>query len=430
MASTLILLLPRRVALVPFVFTASLLAPREGLSLGPLTLYMMRLLLISVWIRILIRSERRVFKWNVIDKLLVLQICCGALAYVLLRLTSASLVNRLGWVFDTLGVYFSMRWLIRDRKEWEYLLVASAAVCVIIALFMFAEHRNGINLFAQLGSVPEMSEVRDGKVRSQGPFMHSILAGTYGANMAVMFVALLWLRKRSIVPALGISSALVIVGTSSSSTPFMACAAGLIAIAAWRIRTHMRPLRWCIIGTLLVLQLAMNNPIWAIIAKGKVFGGSTGWYRYYLIDNYIRHLPDWFLFGIISTEKWGRGLWDVTVTYVRVGVDGGLLGFILFLAVIVYCYKKVGRVTRIAPRVADKKCVWILGSCLTAHLFAFFGVNYWDQNAISWYMLLAVIAGCGEIFNSPMPIAAPESTHVQSAFLQTQALVRDVAGTL
>ena len=52
-------------------------------------------------------------------------------------------------------------------------------------------------------------------------------------------------------------------------------------------------MRWAFFGTLLLLHLAMNNPVWHLLARVNVVGGSTGWHRYHLIDKAIEHLEWW-----------------------------------------------------------------------------------------------------------------------------------------
>jgi len=51
-----------------------------------------------------------------------------------------------------------------------------------------------------------------------------------------------------------------------------------------------------------------------------------------------------------------------------------------------------------------------LGVALFAHLVAFFGVNYWDQMVLVWYLALAFIASAA----ANMPIQSdPEPVSVQ-----------------
>jgi hypothetical protein len=409
LAGVLILVLPRRFALVPFVFLAPLIHPEQAVALGALTFSMARVLLVFLWIRVLLRGEFRSLEANTVDKLILAQFAVGTLVFVLLRGTTAALVNRMGWAFDGISLYFLMRWLIRDRKTWERLLTTFAILCVGMGISMFIEHRTGRNFFAVLGGVPETTDFREGAVRSFGPFAHSILAGMFAASLTVLFVSFTWLRGRiSLVQVAGILGGILMVVSSASSTPVLACAFGVVGLGLWRIRTKMRMLRWGIVLSLVGLQLVMNNPVWALIARFKIFGGSTGWYRYFLIDNFLQRFPEWWLLGVESTAKWGWGrfgLWDVSNMYVRVGVDGGLITLVLFIAIMVQSYKKVGRtVQNLAGDTRAQKCVWALGACLTAHAFGFFGVNYWDQSIVAWYMLLAVIASSSQIFAAP-PVA-------------------------
>jgi hypothetical protein len=405
----LVLCLPKKWALVPFVLVAPIIPPGQFLEIGAFHFYVSRLMLLFLWIRVLARREYKGTETNKIDKLMMAQFFFGMVAYVALRGgSSTALVNRLGWVFDGISIYFLMRWMIRDYQTWIRVIAAFAIICAVIAVPMVQEYRSHVNPFHVLGGVDQTGEIRDGKYRSQGPFGHSILAGVFAANLVPLFISLGWIPKpKGMIRLIGLLAAVVIVITSSSSTPFMSMVIGIVSLVLWRMRTKMKLLRRGMVLALVVCQLFMSNPIWAIVAKFKVFGGSTGYYRFYLIDNYIRRFSEWWLLGIKSTAVWGRGLWDVTVTYVRVGVDGGFLGLVLFMSIIVMCYKQIGRLVKSLPEGANEaKCVWALGAALTAHLAAFFGVNYWDQNVVPWYMLLAVIAGSSEIFaveGTPIP---------------------------
>jgi hypothetical protein len=335
-------------------------------------------------------------------------------------------VNRLGWAFDGVGIYFAIRWLTRDSKTWERVLKSLAIACTVIAAGMLIEYQTGQNPFSILGAVAAETDVRDGLVRSQGPFGHSILAGVFAANLAVLFVSLTWLTgRRTLLQLLGLFSVTIIVFTSSSSTPFMALATGLLSLAAWPIHRQMRLVRWTIALSLVLLQLVMTNPVWAIVAKFRVFGGSTGWYRFHLLDTFIDRFSEWCFLGIESTRGWGQGLWDVTIMYCRVGVDGGFITLVIFLAVIVQCFKKVGQTIQRLPTTSGiRKCIWALGASLTAHIVTFFGVTYWDQNIVPWYMLLAVIAGCAETFAEAFPM----KTSTLAGSRHSIATAREMAG--
>jgi O-antigen ligase len=84
-------------------------------------------------------------------------------------------------------------------------------------------------------------------------------------------------------------------------------------------------------------------------------------------------------------------MFDLADQYVQTAVDGGLLGLICLIAVIVYGFKYVGRARRVATDKKQALFFWALGSALFGYLMAFFGISLWDQSVLGWYVLLAFI---------------------------------------
>jgi len=190
----------------------------------------------------------------------------------------------------------------------------------------------------------------------------------------------------------GIVSAVVITVACNSSTPVLGCAAGLLALCLWPARQWMRLLRWGVVLTLISLHLVMKAPVWNLINRIDIAGGSSSWHRFMLVDLCIRHFGDWWLFGIKDTSVWGWDMWDTANQYVSVCENSGLLPFIFFIAVLVYGFKYLGRARRAAGK--DRKralFLWALGSALFANVVAFFGISYFDQTMVAWYALLAMI---------------------------------------
>ena len=125
-----------------------------------------------------------------------------------------------------------------------------------------------------------------------------------------------------------------------------------------------------------------------------VLGGS-GWHRAMLIDNFVHHFFDWFLIGTRDNVNWGWSMWDVDNAYVGAGFGGGLLAFILFLAIFVCAYRMIGIATRAAEesgRIEDARLIWAMGAALFANTTAFLGIVYFDQTIIAWYALLVMIS--------------------------------------
>jgi len=302
-------------------------------------------------------------------------------------------VNRFGFLLTVLGAYFLLRCLVRDKADVIRMIKAFAFVFVLIAPFMWREAVTDHNAFSLLGS-PELSEIRNGRIRAEGPFAHAIIAGTVGAVWLPLFVGLWWYQRSGRwIAAAGALASTVMMFASASSTPVMTYPAAILGLAMWPARKRMQLVRWGIVGLLIALQLCMKVPVWFVLERiGGVFGGS-GTHRAVLIDNFIRHFFEWCLIGTRNNGSWGWSMWDVDNAYVGAGLSGGLLNFILFIAVLVYGYRIIGVARRSAERSRrDARFIWAIGAALFANSVAFFGIVYFDQSVFAWYALLATIA--------------------------------------
>jgi hypothetical protein len=330
---------------------------------------------------------------NSIDKALVLYVFSGLLTFTLLWRESAAFVDRLGFLYNAFGIYFLLRLLYRDEEDIDRTIKVFALICAVLAVCMVTEQFTGRNLFSVFGGVPEFTFVREGKLRSQGPFAHPILAGTFGATLLPLFLGLWWQNKKARAAAvLGIISATVITITSASSTPLMGYFAGILALCFWPLRRHMRLLRWGVVICLVGLHMVMKAPVWALIGRVDLVGGSSGDHRYELVNQFIMHFGDWWLLGVKEAGKWGFDMSDLSNQFVETGVTGGLLTLVLFVAIIVYCFKRLGDALAASqdnPR-AERR-LWALGAALFANVAAFFGISYFDQTMVSWYTLVAMI---------------------------------------
>ena len=96
--------------------------------------------------------------------------------------------------------------------------------------------------------------------------------------------------------------------------------------------------------------------------------------------------------GTRNSAYWGLDMWDAINAYVSAGVNGGVLTFCLFISLLALAYRAVGRARALAETRATQLHVWALGAGLFANTVAFFGIVYFDQSAIVWYALLAMIS--------------------------------------
>jgi hypothetical protein len=392
-AIILILVVPRRDVLLPFLISCFFIPLGQVIVIGGLHFYVLRFLILSGWIRLVASGWLEDYKPRPIDKVIVLWALVDTVAFVLLWGQWDALVNRLAFLYDLLGSYFLFRVLYRGPKDIDRAVKSFAVICFALGLCMMNEKITGRNLFWVFGGVPEFTGIRVGSLRAQGPFAHPILAGTFGAILLPLFAGLCWREgKGRWLPALGIVSAIAMIIASASSTPILTALAGLFGLFLWPLRRHMRLFRWGIVLLLTGLHLMMKAPVWALIGRIEIVGGSSADHRYELVNKFILHFGDWWLIGTKYTGDWGYLMHDVSNQFVGVGTEGGLAGFALYIAIIVCCFQALGtaRKSNSSDRLAQRR-LWSLGAALFACVVAFFGIAFFDQTAVVWYSLLAMI---------------------------------------
>src|SRR5260370_27750668 len=111
----------------------------------------------------------------------------------------------------------------------------------------------------------------------------------------------------------------------------------------------------------------MKGPGWSLINKVSLVRGSSNWHRFELVDQFIRRFSDWWLLGTTENASWGIDTWDTANQYVSVGERGGLLSFVLFLAIITLSFRKLGVARRAAEVITTVDCrLWVLRASLFA----------------------------------------------------------------
>jgi hypothetical protein len=400
-AGILVLVCPRSKAIVAFLVTSMLVPKDQILLIGGLHFPMLRVLVLFGIARILrekASSKRRLFCGGInrIDIALILLTIFIALDGVLLFQESGALINQLGNLYTVFGTYFLLRFLIRDEADVVRAIETFAWIAAICAVIMVYELSTGHNPYALLGGAQAANyaslAARSHQFRAQGPFEHSILAGTFGAVLLPLFVALWWKgKKHRTIAVIGIVASTVMTLACNSSTPVLGYAAGVLALCLWPLRKSMRAIRWGIVLTLVSLHLVMKAPVWHLIARIDISGGSSSWHRFMLIDQCIRHFGDWWLIGVKDTSIWGWDMWDTANQYVALCDGSGLVPFICFVALLAYGFKYLGRARRAAQDKKRALFMWAVGCALFANVIAFFGISYFDQTVVAWYALLAMI---------------------------------------
>lgn len=403
----LVLFLPRRYAIIPILMSICYMTLGQVINVGGLHFYIPRILILFGWVRLISRHEISNIRLNLVDKIFILWVIANVVIYVLQRLTYGSVVNRLGFAYDAIGMYFLFRYLYREFEDIQNIIRYLAILIVPLAILMLIERATERNFFAIFGGIPFITELREGTLRCQGPFLHPILAGTFGATLMPMFVAL-WFKAKNgrFLAVISIVSAMIIVLASGSTGPVIAFIFVILAFAAWPLRWHMRLVRWGIFLAVLSLHLVMKASVWSLIGRVGSEVGGDGWHRVQLIDAAIEHFNEWWLLGTQRTSHWmgGQGILpndpdmiDITNQYISQGIHGGIITLLLFVLLISLCFREVGRALHSAREKSlfEQVTFWSLGVSLVAHVASFISVRYFDNNVLLWYIFLAIVSTIG-----------------------------------
>jgi hypothetical protein len=395
--SAALLVLKRRWAPLPLLVGACYMPLAQAIELGPVSLPLMRILIVVGFMRTVMKGERMVGKLNKLDRMMLIWSVWAILSCFFHEDPSGELVFRLGLVWNCCGIYFLLRVFCQSVDDLVGLFGVTAILLVPVALEMVYEVKTLKNLFSAVGA-PIGPEIREGRARGQGPFAHAILAGTVGGVCLPLMIGLWRMRRKQSL--IGIGACLVIIVSCASSGPIMSAMFGAIGLYIWRYRTHMRKIRWAIFLGYIGLDIVMKAPAYFLLARIDLTGGSTGWHRAELIHSALQHLNEWWFSGTDYTRHWmPTGVsWstehtDITNHYLHMGVMGGLLMMFLFIWVIVRGFSLVGEAVRpdhvLKPEL--RFLVWALGASLFAHAATCVSVSYFDQSFVFLYITLGAI---------------------------------------
>jgi hypothetical protein len=391
----LILCLPRKYAIVPLLLMIFLTPRGQVVVLAGIHFTIARILVVTTLVRLAVSGEWSQVRdrLNSLDRVFSLFAICYLAVFSLQWMQSQALIKSLGDFLDTLGGYFAMRFLIRDREDIVRTIKILALVAIITAPFMCIEQVYRRNIFGLLGGIESTPGVRDGQVRSQGAFAVYITAGVFGGSLIPLLIWLWTERKSRLFVVAGIVACTVMTFTSHSSTPTLAYSFGILGLCFWPFRRRMREFRWGLATVLTGLHLVMKAPVWALIARVDLTGSSSGYQRYELVDTCIRHFWDWWLIGVKDYNTWGFDMWDLSDQYVADAVTGGLVSLVLFIGIISCAFSRLGTARkRVAGDRNHEWLLWCLGATIVSHVAAYFGIGYFDQMQFAWYALLAMIS--------------------------------------
>jgi len=113
----LLLVLPRRYALLPIIALICYMTMGMRIMIGPLNFTMLRIVLPFGWLRLILRGELKEIRFNPIDKTMLAWVFVSIVTYTLLWQTGDAFKYKLGFAYDCLGFYFMFRYFVRDMDD-------------------------------------------------------------------------------------------------------------------------------------------------------------------------------------------------------------------------------------------------------------------------------------------------------------------------
>ena len=419
--------LPRRLAIVPLLLTFAWMTRGQVLELGPAHFTVMRIVICAGFLRVLLRGERPAHGVNAVDVWLL--VWAAWLMAVAPFHADGATVFRLGLMGDCLGGYFLARIFLHSARDVSLSFKVLCVCFVPVAISMLVEKLSGHNPFFALGGVHELAEIRNGKIRASGPYAHPILGGTVGAALMAMAMSL-W-REHRATALLGLAAGATMVVASNSSGPILMGLFVVLGLLMWNFRQHMNALRWSALAGVLALAAAMRDPVYFVIAKIDLAGGSTGWHRAQLIRSSIEHLNEWWLTGTDRTRHWmPTGIVgntqdaDITNHYLQMGVWGGVPLMVIFCIALVMAFRAIGRSARQSadePSGRRPQC-WFIGAALFGYVMSFLSISLFDQSNFGFMLLLAAasatragaVPSASDVLldrHTPQPFVTPSFAH-------------------
>jgi hypothetical protein len=408
-----VLFAPRHIALLGMMAAVLYLPFAQQVYIGGFNLFAMRFVELAGFSRVLLRKELSFQQLNKFDKTFLLLFAYTVIVFVLR--SEEDKAYKIGTLVDAYLCYFTFRGLLRTAYDFKRFLRGFLVVLAPFVIFVMIETLTGKNPFSVLGEIDPGGYTRNGRQRAFGSFEHPSLVGTLGASFIPLYIAYAYKKVNRRAAYIGLGFCLAIIWASNSGAPISCLIFAVLGWLFWKVRTKMSMVRRSIVAFLVVLALVMKSPIWYLPAHLSDFTGGDGYHRSYLVDIFIQNIGKWGSFGmrLEDTADWFPtrlpwGVADITNQYISFGVTAGVISMALFIILFVKGFGNLGKAMAalrgtVGTPTETEFLLWGLGVMLLVHAVNFFGITYYDQTFVIWYMHLAVISTLSErYFNHPI----------------------------
>lgn len=419
LASAIILALVGRQSLVFAIILVVMLIPSSerivvfGLDLGPDRLILGWGFLLNL------ANVRRLGKLNRLD-IIVIAFATIQLWPVLAG-RSVSLVNRLGASFDVVVPYLVFRCLIRSTRDVDVVCLGFAVAALFLFPVYLQESLTGQASYRNYAGISGELVERSGGYRCQGPFLHAISSGL-AFSIGATLVLGNWIRPVTVTPdtlasrrrpslVVGLLAILLVcfpVLVSRSTGPWIVALIGFSICALYNSRRYVPGFCMAAGSALLLLHFLLGRGVFGIPAKLGIIGGGSGDHRSRLLEAAWSNLSQWWIAGTAEVGSWGYYMDDVANQYLAHGVTTGIVGLVLWIAVLGSAIKRLYRLSsaRAIPH-ADRVACWSVFSALVAVSAGMFGVTLFSGVHVFVMLLLAFAGSLRQEMVMPSVRSAP-----------------------
>lgn len=414
-----VLFSPRKWALLGMMASVLYLTQGQTVDLAGFNMWATRFIELAGFIRVMARHEFSFHQMNKVDYALVWLYVFSTVVFLLRSSTGQA--YQIGMAVDAFLAYFAFRGLLKDMEDFQWFLRAFVFLLAPYALLVLMESRTGHNPFAVIGGIEGGPNwMRHGRPRCFGSFRQPDTLGMFAASFIPLFIGMAFIAARRRLALFALGLCLVIVWAANSGGEQAAAAAGFACWGCWLYRKEMRKVRWGIVAMIAALAMVMKAPVWYIFDRVGGLTGGDGWHRSYLIDMAYRHLGQWWLAGmpIKETADWFpyglaiTGGADITNQYIAFGVASGVGAIILFIYLLKCAFSNLGSALAVvrshSPQPGETEFLLFgLGVMLVVHIINWFGITYFDQMYMVWFMELAAVSSLSASCLAAQPQAEP-----------------------
>jgi len=430
------LALPPRKGLVAYLAILCGYAAWAPAPLGGINLTAPRIVIMGLLLRCMLDPAiMKRYRWNAVDLAVIAVTLCQIGAGMATSEWDVIVQNRAGAFFDTAGLYFVARFLVRSSDDFLHLCKWLLVIAAPLAVLGVLQSTTGFNPWGSLTlrgdlshATPtpwEIENMRYGLYRARVNFYTAIVFGFFFFLVAACGASLWRTVKRRQRPlvAVGLAFALVGIMSSLSTGALMGAAFAGPLIVGYPFRRHWKIGLGVVITAIVAVDILSNRAWYEVAASYLTFNEATALYRIGLVkEAFSTGMAGHWVFGYglqagfetIQTSAVNWEHTDITNHYIFELILFGLVGLVPWIIMVGLAIRRLVVAWRRAHSAALRWVLWCVGATMTGVIASMMSACWEGQAYTLFYMVLAVCA------NAPLLARVDAARH--------QAAPRPAAG--